>query len=195
MRGTHPKVDALLDDLEHWQAESRELRRIILECDLVEEFKWRQPCYTLDGSNIVIIQGFKDYCAIMFFKGALLEDPDEILDRPGKTHAGRQIRFTKLQDIRALKSTIKKYIQEAIRVENAGLDVEPRETSDFEIPEEFQVALDTDPALAAAFEALTPGRQRGYLHYFSSAKQSKTRESRVGRQKQRILDGKGLTDP
>ncbi len=195
MNMTDPKVDAYLDDIEQWQDESRELRRIILECDLTEEFKWRQPCYTLDGSNVVIIQGFKEYCAIMFFKGALLEDADGILVKPGKTQAGRQVRFTNRQEILEMEPMLKAYIEEAIRVENAGLKVKKRETSDFEIPEELQIKLDENPALKNAFEGLTPGRQRGYLHYFASAKQSKTRQSRVEKHMQRILDGKGLNDP
>jgi uncharacterized protein YdeI (YjbR/CyaY-like superfamily) len=196
MNKTNPEVDAYLDQIQQWQDESRELRRIVLECQLTEELKWRQPCYTFQKANVVIIQGFKDYCALMFFKGALLQDTDGILIKPGRnTQAGRQVRFTNVREIVEMEAILKAYIQAAVDVERAGLQVKLKKTSDFEIPEEFQAKLDEVPGLKTAFEGLTPGRQRGYLHYFSSAKQSKTRASRVERHMQRILDGKGLNDP
>jgi len=196
MNRTNPKVDAYLSKTEEWQDESRALRRIILDCQLTEELKWGQPCYTLQKSNVVIIQGFKDYCAIMFFKGALLDDTDRILVKPGKhTQAGRQIRFANVREIAEMEATLKAYIYEAIEVEEAGLKVKLKKTSEFTVPEEFQAKLDAIPALKTAFEALTPGRQRAYIFHFSSANQSKTRESRVEKSIPRILNGKGLNDP
>jgi uncharacterized protein YdeI (YjbR/CyaY-like superfamily) len=195
MNRTNPEVDAYLSETEKWQAEVRALRRIILDCQLTEELKWGQPCYTLQQRNIVIIQGFKDYCALMFFKGALLKDTEGILVKPGSTQAGRQIRFIGVQEIVEMEATLKAYIQEAIAVEKAGLKVQRRETSEITVPAEFQAKLDEVPALKTAFAALTPGRQRAYLFYFSTPKQSKTRESRVEKSIPRILAGKGLTDP
>jgi len=195
MNRKNPKVDSYLRKTPQWQDESQELRRIILECQLTEELKWGQPCYTLEKSNVVIIQGFKDYCAIMFFKGALLKDTDGILVKPGKhTQAGRQIRFTSVREIAELNAILKAYIREAIEVEKAGLKVRLRKTSEFTIPEEFQAKLDEDSALKIAFEALTAGRQRAYIYYFSAAKQSKTRQSRVEKCIPSILNGKGLND-
>lgn len=194
MNQKNPKVDAYLSKLGKWQDESRALRRIILDCGLTEEVKWRLPCYTLGKGNVAIIQEFKDYCAIMFFKGALLKDLEDILVAPGASQAGRQIRFTSVDEIDGMESTISAYIQEAIEVEKAGLKVELKKTSEYQVPEEFQVRLDENPALKTAFDALTPGRRRAYLHYFSSAKLSKTRESRVEKSLAKILDGKGLTD-
>ncbi len=192
---TNPKVDVYLSKIERWQDEARELRRIILECRLTEELKWGQPCYTLQKGNVAIIQGFKDYCALMFFKGALLKDTQGILVKPGKhTQAGRQIRFTNVRDITESEATLKAYIHEAIDVEKAGLKVKLKNTSEFLVPEEFQVKLDKNPPLKTAFEALTPGRQRAYILYFSTAKQSKTRASRVEKSIPRILAGKGLND-
>jgi uncharacterized protein YdeI (YjbR/CyaY-like superfamily) len=192
----NPKVDAYLNKIKQWQEESRELRRIILDCELSEELKWGKPCYTFEDNNIVIIQGFKQYCAIMFFKGALLKDSEGILVSPGKnTQAGRQIRFNTLQEIAEREATIKAYVNEAVEVEKSGLEVKLKKTSEYSIPEEFQARLDELPALKDAFEALTPGRQRAYILYFSGAKQSKTRASRVEKSMQRILDGKGLNDP
>jgi uncharacterized protein YdeI (YjbR/CyaY-like superfamily) len=191
----NPKVDTFLDEAKKWQDETRELRRIILDCQLTEELKWRQPCYTFQGSNVVIIQGFKAYCAMMFFKGALLKDSEGILVRPGKhTQAGRQIRFTNPREITQKEATLRSYIREAIDLEKAGLNVKLKETSDLKLPEEFRSRLDDSKVLRTAFEALTPGRQRAYIFYFSSAKQSKTRQSRVERHIPRILDGKGLND-
>jgi uncharacterized protein YdeI (YjbR/CyaY-like superfamily) len=194
MNRMNPKVDAFLRNAEKWQDEFRELRRIILDCQLTEELKWGQPCYTCDKKNVVIIQGFKDYCAVMFFKGALLRDADRILVRPGKVQAGRQIRFTNSREIAQLEAVLKAYIEEAIEIEKAGLKVKLKESSDFRIPDEFQARLDESPALKNAFHALTPGRQRAYIFYFSSAKQSKTRQSRIKKCLPRILSGKGLND-
>ena len=193
---TNPKVDAYFSKTQQWQDEFRELRRIILDCQLIEELKWRQPCYTVHKSNVVIIQGFKDYCAVMFFKGALLKDTSGILVVPGtNTQAGRQIRFTKVREILKMEAILKAYVNEAIEVEEAGLKVKLKETSEFKVPGEFQAKLDEDHALKSAFKSLTPGRQRAYLYYFSEAKQSKTREARVDKCTQRILNGKGLNDP
>lgn len=191
----NPKVNEYLSTVQKWREEMKKLRTIILDCQLTEELKWGKPCYTFQKSNIVIIQGFKEYCAIMFFKGALLKDAKNILIKPGKsTQAGRQIRFTNAREIVEMEPILKAYIHEAIEVEKAGLKVNFKKTSDFKIPEEFQVKLDEIPALKTAFGALTPGRQRAYIYYFSSAKQSKTRESRVEKYVQKILNGKGLND-
>jgi uncharacterized protein YdeI (YjbR/CyaY-like superfamily) len=191
----NPKVDAYLSKAEKWQDESREMRRILLDSQLTEELKWGKPCYTLEQRNVAIIQGFKEYCAMMFFKGALLEDKEGLLIRPGKhTQAGRQIRFTNVREIVGMEAILKTYIQEAIEVERSGRKVKLKETSDFEIPDEFQAKLDEMPALKDAFRALTPGRQRAYIFYFSSAKQSKTRQSRVEKCIPKILAGKGLND-
>lgn len=190
----NPKVEFFFRKAKTWQEEFEKLRRIALDCQLTEELKWGKPCYTLGKSNIVILQGFKDYCAIMFFKGALLEDPKGILIPPGNSQAARQVRFTDLREIVELEPILKAYIHEAIEVENAGLKVAFKPTEEFAIPEEFQTKLDEDPALKTAFDALTPGRQRAYLHYFSTPKQSKTRMSRVEKYSQQILNGKGLND-
>jgi len=191
----NPKIDAYLSKAEKWQDESREMRRILLDSQLTEELKWGKPCYTLEKRNVAIIQGFKEYCAMMFFKGALLEDKEGLLIRPGKhTQAGRQIRFTNVREIVGMEAILKTYIQEAIEVERSGRKVKLKETSDFEIPDEFQAKLDEMPALKDAFRALTPGRQRAYIFYFSSAKQSKTRQSRVEKCIPKILAGKGLND-
>lgn len=190
----NPKIDRLLNHAKTWQEEMKTLRKIVLECGLTEELKWRLPCYTFEDNNIVIIQGFKEYCALMFFKGALLKDPKSVLSRPGSSQAARQIRFTNTQEIMKMKSILKTYIKEAIRIEKSGLRVELKKTEDFEVPEEFQKKLDKDPRLKKAFETLTPGRQRAYLLYFSAAKQSKTRESRIEKYLKQILNGKGLND-
>lgn len=194
MNKMNPKVDVFLRKAEKWREEFEKLRMIILDRGLTEELKWRAPCYTFQESNIVIIQGFKEYCAIMFFKGALLKDPNGILKKPGNSQAGRQIRFTNVREIVKMKPILKAYIDQAIAVEKAGLKVKLKETADFEIPEEFQNKLDELPALKTAFDALTPGRQRAYIFYFSAPKQSKTRESRVEKCMQQILNGKGLND-
>jgi uncharacterized protein YdeI (YjbR/CyaY-like superfamily) len=195
MNSTNPKVDWYFDKAEKWQDEVRKLRTIILDCGLSEELKWGHPCYTLDGNNIVLIHTFKDYCALLFMKGALLKDLQNILiQQTENVQAARQIRFTDLHEIVKLKSAIKAYVKEAIRVEKAGLEVEFKKTDEFPVAEEFQKQLNGNPALKTAFEALTPGRQRGYLLYFSGAKQSKTREARVEKCIPRILDGLGLGD-
>jgi uncharacterized protein YdeI (YjbR/CyaY-like superfamily) len=195
MSGMNPKVDAYLSKAKKWQEESAKLRTIILDCQLTEEFKWGKPCYTFQDSNIVLIQGFKEYCALLFFKGALLQDPRGILQKPGEnTQAGRQIRFTGVREIAEKEPILKAYIHEAIEVEKAGLKVDFKETTEFAIPEEFQTKLDEVPALKTAFDALTPGRQRAYILHFSQPKQSKTRESRVEKCMQQILSGKGLND-
>jgi uncharacterized protein YdeI (YjbR/CyaY-like superfamily) len=195
MNKMNPKVDEYLSKVKEWREEMETLRRIILDCKLTEVLKWGRPCYMFQTSNIVIIQGFKEYCAIMFFKGALLKDANGILVKPGKsTQAGRQIRFTNAREIIEMENILKTYILEALEVEKAGLKVKFKQTSDFEIPEEFQNKLDEMPALKAAFDALTPGRQRAYIYYFSTAKQSKTRQSRVEKYTHHILDGKGLNE-
>lgn len=170
------------------------LREIILGCGLTEELKWRLPCYTANENNIVIIQPFKKYFAVMFFQGALLKDTKKILVVPGKSQAIRQIRFNDAEEVQKMRSTIQAYIKEAIKLGKAGEKVKLKETKDFEVPEEFQKQLNKNKKLKAAFEALTPGRQRGYLFYFSSAKQSATREARVEKCSKLILAGKGLTD-
>jgi uncharacterized protein YdeI (YjbR/CyaY-like superfamily) len=168
---------------------------ICLGCGLIEELKWGHPCYTFQKSNIVLIHGFKEYCALLFFKGALLKDPKRILIQQTKNvQAARQIRFTNVREIVEMEPTLKAYIYEAIEVEKAGLQVTYKKTSEFIIPEEFQNKLDKTPALKTAFNALTPGRQRGYIFYFSQPKQSKTRASRVEKCMQQILNGKGLND-
>lgn len=191
----NPKVDFYFDEAKKWQKEQEKLRQIALDCQLTEELKWGSPCYTFQNTNVVLIHAFKDYCAFLFFKGALLSDTDNLLIRQSENvQAGRQIRFTNLQEILDLKSILKTYIYQAIEVEKAGLKVQLKKTKEFEIAEEFQKKLDKDSKLETAFKALTPGRQRAYLLYFSSAKQSKTRESRVEKCIDQILDGKGLDD-
>ncbi|MFX1487994.1 MAG: YdeI family protein [Promethearchaeota archaeon] len=189
------KVDEYLSKVEKWHEEMEKLRMIILDCGLTEELKWGKPCYTFQKSNIVIIQGFKGYCAIMFFKGVLLKDANGILIKPGEnTQAGRQIRFTNVREIVEMEPILKAYIYEAVEVEKAGLKVNFKKTTEFIIPEEFQNKLDEIPGLKTAFDALTPGRQRAYIFYFSQPKQSKTRKSRVEKYMQQILNGKGLND-
>ena len=171
------------------------LRRIILDCGLTEDVKWGQPCYTFQDSNVVLMHGFKEYCALLFFKGALLKDPKGILVQQTKNvQSARQIRFTNVQDVVKLKATLKAYIKEAIEIEEAGLKVSFRKTSEFAMPDEFRIKLDELPSLKKAFNALTPGRQRAYLLYFSSPKQSRTRESRIEKSMPQILNGKGLND-
>jgi uncharacterized protein YdeI (YjbR/CyaY-like superfamily) len=195
MNGMNPKVDWFFTKATQWQEEFEKLRTICLDCGLTEELKWGCPCYTLEKRNIVLIHGFKDYCALLFFKGALLKDAKGILIQQTKNvQAARQIRFTNVREIVKLKPTLKAYIHEAIEVEKAGLRVPLKKTREFNIPDEFQNKLNKDAALKRAFKALTPGRQRAYLLYFSAPKQSKTRESRVGKYAQQILKGKGLND-
>jgi uncharacterized protein YdeI (YjbR/CyaY-like superfamily) len=191
----NPKVDVCFNKAKRWQKESKKLRTIVLDCGLTEELKWGQPCYTFQKKNIVLIHGFKEYCALLFFKGALLKDPEGILIQQTKNvQAGRQIRFTHVREIVERAPVLKTYIREAIEVEKAGLKVRHKETSEFDVPEEFQRKLDDIPALRAAFDALTPGRQRAYLFYFSAAKQSQTRASRVKKWMPQILKGLGLND-
>ncbi len=191
----NPKVDFYFNKASEWVEELERLRRIILYCQLTEELKWGVPCYLFKNRNIVLIHVFKEYCALLFFKGALLKDSEGILVRQTENvQAARQIRFTNVQEIIDREHILKAYIYEAIEVEKAGLKVAFKPTEAFTIPEEFQKELDKSPALKAAFEALTPGRQRGYLLYFAAAKQSKTREARVENYKQHILDGTGLND-
>jgi uncharacterized protein YdeI (YjbR/CyaY-like superfamily) len=191
----NPKVDEFVGKAQKWQEEFEKLRMIVLDCQLTEGLKWGVPCYTFHESNIVLIHGFKEYCALLFVKGALLNDANGILIKQTEnTQAARQVRFTNVREIVEMEPILKAYIYEAIEVEKAGLKVEFKETTEFTIPEEFQSKLDEIPALKTAFEALTPGRQRAYLLYFSAPKQSKTRESRVEKRLQQILDGKGLND-
>ncbi len=191
----NPEVDVFISKSKKWQEEFAKLRTIVLDCQLNEELKWYQPCYTYKKSNVVIIGGFKEYCVLSFFKGALLKDPNGILVKPGEnTQATRQIRFTDVREIVEMEHTLKAYIYEAIEVERAGLKVNFKKTSEFKIPEEFQNKLNEIPALKTAFDALTPGRQRAYILHFSSPKQSKTRESRIEKCLQQILNGKGLND-
>jgi len=191
----NPKVDEYLSRTMKWQEESEKLRSIILDCRLTEELKWGKPCYAFQNSNIVLIQGFKEYIALLFFKGALLKDTNGILSRIGEnTQAGRQIRFTGVEEIDELEPIVKSYIYEAIEVEKAGLKVSLKKTDEYNIPEEFQNKMDEFPALKTAFKALTPGRQRAYIFYFSAPKLTKTRESRVENYLQQILNGKGLND-
>ena len=191
----NPKVDKYLSKAKKWKKELKKLRMVILDCQLTEELKWGVPCYTFQKSNVVLIHGFKEYCALLFFKGALLNDADGILIQQTKNvQAGRQIRFTNVREIVKMKPILKAYIYEAIEVEKAGLKVNFKKTTEFKIPEEFQNKLDEIPALKTAFYALTPGRQRAYILHFSQPKQSKTRESRVEKCMQQILNGKGLND-
>jgi uncharacterized protein YdeI (YjbR/CyaY-like superfamily) len=190
-----PEVDGYLSKANRWQEEFEKLRAIILGCGLTEELKWGKPFFTLQKSNVVVIWGFKEHCALGFCKGALLKDANGILVKPGEnTQAVRKIRFTNVREIVEMEPILKNYIHEAIEVEKAGLEVKYKETSDFIVPEELKRKLRENPALTTAFKALTPGRQRGYLLYFSAPKQSKTRESRVDKCIQQILDGKGLND-
>ncbi len=185
----------ILSKAKKWQEEFEKLRMIILDCQLTEELKWGVPCYTFQKSNIVLIHGFKEYCALLFFKGALLNDANGILiQQTENVQAARQIRFTNVREIVEMEPILKAYIYEAIEVEKAGLKVNFKKTTEFIIPEEFQNKLDEIPALKTAFDALTPGRQRAYILYFSAPKQSKTRESRVEKCMQQILNGKGLND-
>ena len=191
----NPKVDWYFSKAEKWQAELQQLRIIVLDCGLNEELKWGVPCYTFQKSNIVLIHVFKEYCAVLFFKGALLNDTAGILiQQTENVQAARQMRFTHIKEIVELETVLKTYIFEAIEVEKAGLTVDFKKTKEFIIPEEFQKKLDEIPTLKTAFEALTPGRQRAYILHFSAPKQSKTRESRIEKCMPQILDGKGLND-
>lgn len=189
------EVDEFINKSQKWKKEYKKLRNIILDCQLNEELKWRFPCYTVRKKNVVLIHGFKEYCALLFFKGALLNDPNGILIQQSENaQAARQIRFTSVREIVELESILKSYIKNAIEVEKAGLKVKLKKISEYQIPAEFQQQLDENPQLKTAFNLLTPGRQRMYIHYFSSPKQSKTRVSRIEKYKEHILKGKGLND-
>jgi len=189
------KVDFYFEKADKWQTELEQLRDIALDCHLLEELKWGSPCYTFDGANIVLIHAFKEYCAFLFFKGALMKDPDSILIQQSENvQAARQVRFTNVHDILVKKEILKKYIFEAAEIEKSGQKVELKKVSEFEIAKELQNKFKADSDLKKAFYALTPGRQRAYLLHFSQPKQSKTREARVEKNILRILDGKGLND-
>jgi uncharacterized protein YdeI (YjbR/CyaY-like superfamily) len=191
----NPEVDAFLSKTKKWQKEFEKLRAIILDCQLTEEVKWGVPCYTFDKRNVVLMHGFKEYCALLFFKGALLKDAEGILiAQTENVQLSRQIRFTGVHDITAMADVLKSYIREAVEVEKAGLKVTLKKTAEFAVPEEFKNKLNEMPELKDAFDALTPGRQRAYLLYFSAPTQSKTRASRIEKCSQQILDGKGLND-
>lgn len=191
----NPKVDFYFVKAKKWQQEIEKLRVLILDCGLTEELKWGCPCYTFQKHNIVLIHTFKDYCAVLFMKGALLKDPKGILiQQTENVQAARQIRFTRLSEITRQENTVRKYILEAIEIEKSGLKVPLKKTSELTMPDEFQRNLQEHPALKMAFYSLTPGRQRSYLLYFSQAKQAKTREARIEKYIPQILSGKGLDD-
>jgi uncharacterized protein YdeI (YjbR/CyaY-like superfamily) len=192
----NPKVDSvILARAGKWRGEFEALREIILDCGLTEEVKWGWPCYACEGANVVVIHGFKDYCAVLFMKGALMQDPEGVLIRQTENvQSARQIRFTSVQEITRLGAALKAYVQDATQLTKAGAKVVRKTTSDFPVPAEFRDRMDADPDLRAAFEALTPGRQRGYLFYFAAAKQSKTRQSRIETCLPKIFAGKGLDD-
>jgi uncharacterized protein YdeI (YjbR/CyaY-like superfamily) len=191
----NPKVDFYFKKANKWQQELNKLRQIILDCHLTEELKWGVPCYTYNDSNVILIHDFKDYCAVLFPKGALLKDPKKILIQQTKNvQAARQVRFTSMADVEKLETVLKDYIYKAVEIEEAGLKVELKKTEDYEMPEELQQALAKNRKLKTAFESLTPGRQRAYIFNVSSAKQAKTREARVEKYTPQILAGKGLDD-
>ncbi|WP_020531917.1 YdeI/OmpD-associated family protein [Flexithrix dorotheae] len=189
------KVDLYIKKIKNWKEETKLLREICLDCGLTEDFKWMHPCYTFQGSNIVLIHGFKDYCALLFHKGVLLNDANHLLTQQTENvQSARQFRFTDIKEINGFKSIIKAYIFEAIEVEKAGLEVKMKKTSEYKIPVELKEAYQKNPDLEKAFNTLTPGRQRGYLLYFSQAKQSKTRQSRIEKCMDKIFEGKGHMD-
>jgi len=191
----NPKVDDFFSNATQWQKEMQLLRTIVLDCGLTEDFKWKHPCYSFQGSNILIIHGFKEYCALNFFKGALLNDADKILvQQTENVQSARQVRVKNTLKIVKLESTLKAYIFEALEVEKAGLKVEMKKHEDYILPEELQTKIDNNRTFKTAFEALTPGRQRGYILHIAGAKQTKTREDRIEKCTPRILIGKGLTD-
>ena len=196
MKGVkNSKIDPFFNKAKQWKDEFQKLREIVLDCELTEDFKWMHPCYTYKNDNIVLIHGFKEYCALLFHKGALLKDPHKILiQQTENVQAARQLRFTSVEQIDEMQLIIKTYIDEAIEVEKAGLQIEYKKNTEYTIPEELQNKFVEIPDLKVAFEALTPGRQRAYLLYFSGAKQSKTRESRIDKYLPHILDGKGMDD-
>lgn len=191
----NPDVDAFIARVTKWQPELKKLRAILLDSELTEEFKWRQPCYTFQGKNVVVLNSLKESCAFAFFKGVLIKDVHGVLTRPGQhAQSTRWIKFASVREIAEMKSVLKAYIREAIDIEKSGLKVKLKKTSDLQFPEELQVMLDEFPDFKAAFEALTPGRQRAYIYNFSAPKQSKTREARVRKFMPHILKGKGLLD-
>ncbi|MGA2651259.1 MAG: DUF1801 domain-containing protein [Terracidiphilus sp.] len=191
----NPKVDAFIADAKKWQHELVKLREILLDSELTEEFKWSQPCYTLQGKNVIVISGMKETCAFAFFKGVLLKDAYGVLTAPGKhSQSTRWIKFTSVREIAEMKAVLKAYIREAIEVEKSGVKLKLKKTSDLNVPEELQVMLDEFPNFKAAFDSLTPGRQRAYIYHFSAPKQAKTREARVQKLMPHILEGKGLLD-
>jgi len=191
----NPRVDWFFNKTTKWQDAYSELRSIVLDCGLTEELKWGCPCYTVKKNNVVLIHGFKDYCALLFMQGALLSDKKEILVQQTKNvQAARQIRFSNVEEVLKNKATLKAYVKEAIANEKAGLKMEMKKTSEYKVPVEFQTVLDDMPELKIAFNALTPGRQKGYLFYFSAAKQVKTREERIEKYVEKILSGKGIED-
>ena len=195
MTETNPKVDWFFNKDTQWQQAYATLRTVMLDCGLTEQLKWGVPCYTLDGNNIALIHGFKDYCAVLFFKGVLMKDFNAILvQQTANVQAARQLRFTSAAQVDDMRHVLKAYVEDAIAVEKSDQQVEFKKTDEFPMPLEFQIQLDDMPELKAAFDALTPGRQRGYLLHFSSAKQAKTRESRVEKCIPHILEGKGLDD-
>lgn len=195
MQKPNPRVDFYFAKAKSWRDEFEALRSIALDSELAEELKWGHPCYTIDNRNVVLMHGFKEYCALLFFKGALLKDPKKILvKQTANVQAGRQIRFTSVREIVKMKATLKAYIREATQVEKAGVKVPLKKTADFKVPAEFQARLNEMPDLKSAFAALTPGRQRAYLLYFSSAKQAKTREARIEKYLHQILNGLGMDD-
>ena len=193
--GMNPKVDWFFEQATQWRDEFELLRRIVLGSGLSEELKWGHPCYAYEGNNIVLIHGFKDYCALLFMKGALLKDEAGILiQQTENVQSARQLRFTSLQEVAGAENMIAAYVHEAIEIEKSGQKVPRKATADFQVPEELQKRFDTNSAFKAAFDSLTPGRQRGYLLHFAGAKQSKTREARIDKAFERILEGKGLDD-
>jgi len=195
MQITNPKVDFFFNKPSQWQKEYELLRALILGCELTEELKWGVPCYTFEGKNVVLIHGFKEYCAVLFHKGALLKDPKGILiQQTENVQAARQVRFATVSEIKKLAPALKAYIKEAVEVERSGQKVAYKKADEYPVPEEFQARLNADKNLKKAFLALTPGRQKGYLFHFSQAKQSKTRETRIDKCIPQILDGKGLED-
>ncbi|MDO3413371.1 YdeI/OmpD-associated family protein [Saccharibacillus sp. CPCC 101409] len=192
---TNPKVDDFLNRAEKWRAEFEQLRRIALGSGMNEDLKWGVPAYTHDGNNVILLQGFKEYCAILFVKGALLQDNERILiQQTQKVQAARQIRFTNVEEIKRSEKVVREYLAEAVELEKAGMKVEFKPSEEYAVPQELQSRLDGDAALAEAFAALTPGRQRAYLQHFTEPKQSKTREARIDKHTPRIMEGKGLND-
>lgn len=191
----NPKVNEYLSTVQNWPQEMERLRSILIDCNVEEELKWGKPCYTFEGKNIAIIQGFKAYAALLFFKGVLLKDPDSILIKTGEnTEVGRQLRFTDVQTISDMEPSIRSYIAEAIEIEKAGLKLPPKKQTEIVVPEELQAKLAEDPAFKTAFEGLTPGRQRAYIRHFAEAKQAKTRIARIEKYAPKILAGKGILD-